>query len=110
MESTAFEKKFIPGVGAHEGRGKSMADLINKKVEKFMYEYKPEKKDKYSSGVKVRKNDDPAPTSYDWTNAKDKTSLMRKSIESSIPKTENQTFIRKYYLQALAISYIFCPQ
>lgn len=95
MESTAFEKNFIPSCDKYNGRGKSIAELIDKKVEKFMYEYKPEKKDKYSSGVIVKKNDEPAPTSYDWTEAKDKTSIMRKSVESSIPKTENQTFISK---------------
>ena len=49
ISSSAYEKKFIPGPNAYEGRGKSMSVELKEKAKKYMYVYKP---GKYTSGVK----------------------------------------------------------
>ena len=98
LESTAYEKKHIPGPIAYESRGKSMSELLKDKAKKYLYEFKPEKKDKrYASGVRVKKTDDPAPTSYKWHVAKEKSSVMRATIKNTIPKAKNDFLSKCLY-------------
>ena len=77
LVTTAFEKKYIPGPNAYESRGKSMTEELKEKAKKFLHQHKP---GKYSSGVKWKKTNDPAPTTYENAAAKEKTAEMRRSI------------------------------
>ena len=90
--SSAFEKKFIPGPNIYEGRGKGMSQVLKEKAKKFMYQYKPEK---YSSGVKWNKTNEPAPTTYENAAAKEKCSEMRNTIKNTVPKAEGNNHIAK---------------
>ena len=90
--SNAYEKKFIPGPNAYESRGKSMSVLLKEKAQNYMYQYKPGKR---SSGVRVKKTNEPAPTTYEVPEAKDKTAEMRNSIKNTIPKSSNSNFLSK---------------
>jgi len=57
-----------------------------------MYKYTPGKR---SSGVRVKKTNEPAPTTYEVPEAKDKTAEMRNSIKNTIPKSSNSNFLSK---------------
>ena len=92
LVTTAFEKKYIPGPNSYEGRGKSMSDELTEKAKKFMYQHKP---GKYSSGVKWRKDNIPAPTSYENAAAREKSAVMKKGLIYSVPKAENNSHIYK---------------
>ena len=91
--SIAFEKKFIPGPNAYESRGKPMAQLLKEKAKNFLYVHKP---DFSKTSCKIKKTNDPAPTSYEAPTAIEKSSsLMRSSIKSTIPKAKNANFLSK---------------
>jgi len=90
--TTAYEKKFIPGPNLYESRGKSMAEILKDKAKSYLFhpEVKPPK-----TSVRVKKTNDPAPTTYEVAPAKDKTAQMRVSIKNSIPKAKNANFLSK---------------
>ena len=58
-----------------------------------MYEYKPGKPKK--SLIKVKKNNDPAPTSYDFAEAEYKTAKIPYPIKNTVPKAKNANYISK---------------
>ncbi len=91
--TTAYEKKFIPGPNLYESRGRSMAEILKDKAKNYLFH--PEIK-LPKSNVKVKKTNDPAPTSYEVAPAMDKSAKLRVSIKNSIPKAKNATFISKY--------------
>ena len=91
--STAYEKKYIPGPSAYESRGKSMSVILKEKADKYLFEFKYDKK--VSTGVRVKKTNDPAPTSYEFPAAKDKTAEMRASVKNTFPKNEKSNFLSK---------------
>ena len=62
----------IPGPSVYESRGKGMSALLKEKADKYNYEY-PDSKKKYKSSIRVKKLDDPAPTTYEFPKAKDQT-------------------------------------
>ena len=63
ISSTAFEKKFIPGPNAYEdNRGKGMSLILKEKAKRYLYQHKPTK---FESGVKWKKTNEPAPTTYE---------------------------------------------
>lgn len=92
LASTAYEKKYIPGPNVYESRGKSMSDLLKEKAKKFAYAYTPDPNEKHSV-VKWKKVNGPAPTSYEWQESREKTSIMPNAIKNTIPKTKNSTFL-----------------
>ena len=94
LASTAYEKKYIPGPNVYESRGKSMSDLLKEKAKKFAYAYTPDPNEKHSV-VKWKKVNGPAPTSYEWQESREKTSIMPNAIKNTIPKTKNSTFLSK---------------
>ena len=96
LESTAYEKKYIPASNHYESRGKSMAQILKEKARNYMYVYKPAKGEK-ESAVKWKKDNIPAPTSYEWQESREKTSKMPTSIKNTVPKSKNSNFISKFH-------------
>ena len=99
--SVAYEKKHVPSPAMYESRGKSMADLLKDKAVKFNYVYKPDPA-ALKTSCKWKKNNEPAPTTYEFPIAKDKTSSMRSSIKNSVPKSKNSNFLCKCTRQKLS--------
>lgn len=55
--------------------------------------YKPDPS-KLCSAVKWKKTNEPAPTSYEWTESREKTSVMPNATKNTIPKS-NSNFLSK---------------
>jgi len=91
--STAYEKKFVPGPNLYESRGKSMSEILKEKAKNYLYVYKADPSKKKVT-IRVKKTNDPAPTSYNFMEAREKTSIMPCSSKLTIPK-EKSNFISK---------------
>ena len=103
--SIAYEKRFIPGPNVYESRGKAMSQILNEKAKNFLYEYNGKKAD---TGVRVKKTNEPAPTSYEVGVAVDKTSQKLDTIKYTIPKDKNQGYIRKIKLLFVKFFIFMC--
>ena len=93
--SIAYEKKYIPGPTSYESRGQGMSEILKEKARNFLYHYRPGPKPK--SLIKIKKNNDPAPTTYEFGEAREKTSKMRNSIKNTVPKAKNANFLSKSF-------------
>ena len=91
--TTAYEKKYVPGPNAYESRGKPMAEILKEKAKSYLYVHKP---DYSKTSCKIKKTNDPAPTSYEPTKALEKSASMRDSIKNTIPKAKNANFLSKF--------------
>ena len=56
-----------------------------------MYHHKP---GKYSSGVKWKKDNKPAPTTYENAAAREKSAVMKSSIKHLVPKSKDNNYIQ----------------
>jgi len=74
-----------------------MGDIFKEKATRCLQPNLKESPDRKGFGQKVKKTNDPGPTTYNVTDALENSAKLRKSIQNAFNRAKNVNYVSKFF-------------